>query len=217
MRILLIGATGGVGQRLHPRLTEAGHEVVALHRKPEQAETLRAAGLEPVRGDLMEMSAADFAVAAEGCGAIIFSAGASGSGQERTTAIDGEAPVKLIEAARQAAISRLYLVSVIMDAGRDREPDEGFEHYMAQKKRADAAIAASDLDYVIVRPGTLTDDEGDGRVRLAHAVTYGKAARGHVAGVLAELVDTPGVRREIVELVDGETPLPQAVAALQRG
>ncbi|HCA76230.1 MAG TPA: NAD-dependent dehydratase, partial [Alteromonas sp.] len=39
-RIFFIGATGGVGHRLLPQLIAQGHEVTALHRKPEQADSL---------------------------------------------------------------------------------------------------------------------------------------------------------------------------------
>ncbi|WP_161556160.1 hypothetical protein [Mangrovicoccus ximenensis] len=42
-RIFVIGATGGVGHRLVPLLTGAGYGVSGLHRKPEQADALRAA------------------------------------------------------------------------------------------------------------------------------------------------------------------------------
>ncbi len=217
MRIFIIGATGGVGQRLCPMLIEAGHEVVGLHRKPEQAEQLRAAGIRPVEGDIIEMSAEELAEAAHGADALVFSAGAAGSGMDRTTAIDGEGPIKLIEAARTLGITRLYLVSVFPDAGRNQEPTEWFEHYMSEKKRADAALAASELDWVILRPGTLKDEDGDGQVNVGRAITYGDVARGNVAATLAALIGKPEIRREIVEVTNGGTPVSEAVAALRRG
>ncbi len=217
MRIFIIGATGGVGQRLGPMLIEAGHEVVGLHRKPEQAEQLRAAEIRPVEGDIIEMSAEELAEAAHGADALVFSAGAAGSGMDRTTAIDGEGPIKLIEAARALGITRLYLVSVFPDAGRNQEPTEWFEHYMSEKKRADAALAASELDWVILRPGTLKDEDGDGQVNVGRAITYGDVARGNVAATLAALIGKPEIRREIVEVTNGGTPVSEAVAALRRG
>ena len=214
--IFMIGATGGIGSRLVPMLADKGHRITALHRKPEQAETLRKAGAEPVQGDLMEMGVDDFAAAAKGADYAVFSAGAAGSGKERTTAIDGEAPIKLIEAARQTGLKRIYMVSAIPDAGRDRERNEGFEHYMSTKKKADVALVESGIDYVIVRPGTLQDDDGDGRVTAGRVVAYGDVARGNVAAMLAELIDTPEVTCEIIEVVNGETLVETAVNGLKR-
>lgn len=215
--IFLIGATGGVGSRLAPKLVRAGHTVKGLHRKPEQADGLRDQGVEPVYGNLIDMTADDLARAMTGCDTAVFSAGAAGSGKDKTTAIDGEGPEKLIEAARATGVNRIYLVSVIMDAGRNRDTTEDFEHYMAMKRRADAALARSGLDYVILRPGTLKDDDGDGMVTAGRAITYGDVARGNVAATLAELIGVPEITNEIIELVNGDTPVPDAIASLKRG
>ena len=215
--IFLIGATGGVGSRLGPKLVGAGHSVKGLHRKPEQAGDLRDQGVEPVFGNLIEMTADDMASALQGCDTAIFSAGAAGSGRDKTTAIDGEGPEKLIEAARATGVNRIYMVSVIMDAGRDRNTSDDFEHYMAMKRRADAALATSGIDYVILRPGTLKDDDGDGKVSAGRAITYGDVARGNVAATLAELINTPEITNEIIELTNGDSPIAEAVASLKRG
>lgn len=215
--IFLIGATGGVGSRLGPKLVGAGHAVKGLHRKPEQAGDLREHGVEPVYGNIIDMTADDIASAMTGCDTAIFSAGAAGSGRDKTTAIDGEGPEKLIEAARATGVNRIYMVSVIMDAGRDRNTSDDFEHYMAMKRRADAALATSGIDYVILRPGTLKDDDGDGKVMAGRAITYGDVARGNVAATLAELIGVPEITNEIIELTNGETPVSDAVARLKRG
>lgn len=214
--IFLIGATGGVGSRLGPKLVKAGHNVKGLHRKPEQAGDLRDQGVEPVHGNIIDMTADDIASAMQGCDTAIFSAGAAGSGRDKTTAIDGEGPEKLIEAARATGVNRIYMVSVIMDAGRNRDTSDDFEHYMAMKRRADAALATSGIDYVILRPGTLKDDDGDGKVCAGRAITYGDVARGNVAGMLAKLIDTPEITNEIIELTNGDTPISDAVANLKR-
>ena len=216
MKIFLIGATGGVGHRLLPLLVENGHEVVGLYRKAEQASQIAHDGGLPVLGDLIEMSVDDLVTAAQGCDAIVFSAGAAGSGLERTTAIDGDGPIKMIEAAEKLGISRFYLVSAFPEAGRQDKRSDGFEHYMAEKKRADVAVANSALDWVILRPGILLHEEGDAKVTLGSAIGYGSVARGNVARVLAELIEQPLIRREIIELTDGDTPVEQAVSQLSR-
>ncbi|EPM78836.1 hypothetical protein A249_33785, partial [Pseudomonas syringae pv. actinidiae ICMP 18804] len=54
-RIFVIGAAGKVGQRLIKNLGDSGHEVVALHRKQEQAALIKATGALPLLGNLVEM------------------------------------------------------------------------------------------------------------------------------------------------------------------
>ncbi len=51
MRVFVAGATGVVGRRLLPELIEAGHEVVAMTRLPQEERRLREIGAEPVVAD----------------------------------------------------------------------------------------------------------------------------------------------------------------------
>ena len=88
---------------------------------------------------------------------------------------------------------------------------------MAQKKRADADVAASDLDWVILRPGKLLDGPGGDTVSLGRAITYGDVDRETVARVLLALIEQPSVRREILELTDGWTPIQEAIGDLRQG
>lgn len=57
MRVFLAGATGAIGRRLVPQLTAVGHEVVAMTRSPQKAESLRAAGAGPVVADGLDPKA----------------------------------------------------------------------------------------------------------------------------------------------------------------
>ncbi|PTW52235.1 NAD(P)H-binding protein [Rhodovulum kholense] len=217
MKVLVIGATGGIGRQLLPRLRADGHEVRGLHRKPAQPAGIAEAGAVPVSGDIVGMTVDDFTRAAEGCEVLVFSAGAAGSGSERTTATDGDAPAKVVAAAERLGIRRLCLVSACPEAGRQRARTPGFEHYMAEKKRADVAVAASGLDRVIPRPGTLVHEGGEGRGSPGLAVPCGWVARGTVARVLAGRVGLPGIRREILDLTHGVTPVAAALDAVARG
>ena len=215
-KIFIVGATGGVGSRLGPMLVKAGHKVTALHRKPEQASHLADAGMTPCLGDIMKMTGYDFTNFMNSSDVIVFSAGAAGSGLERTSAIDGEGVIKTIHAAKANGISRVYLVSAFMDAIRDQPRKEGFEHYIRVKRKADNALAASGLEWVILRPGTLISEDGNGLVNANLAIPYGSVARGNVAAMLAALIETPAIHREIIELTDGDVPVQDAVMSLQR-
>jgi nucleoside-diphosphate-sugar epimerase len=74
MRVLVVGASGAIGTRLIPQLTDRGHEVIGSSRSPAKAERLRALGAEPIVLDVLDASAARAAVAAARPGAIIYQA-----------------------------------------------------------------------------------------------------------------------------------------------
>lgn len=64
MRIFLAGATGVIGTRLLPLLTQQGHAVAGMTRSPEKAESVRELGAEPVVCDVYDAARLTAAVAA---------------------------------------------------------------------------------------------------------------------------------------------------------
>ena len=56
-KVFIVGGAGKVGRRLAQRLSQRGHQALALHRKPEQAQELQALGARPVLGSLLELDA----------------------------------------------------------------------------------------------------------------------------------------------------------------
>ncbi|MDX2549065.1 NAD(P)H-binding protein [Streptomyces sp. WI04-05B] len=214
MKVFQIGAAGGVGRRLAALLTERGDEVTGMHRGPAQADTIRAAGATPVTGDLIADSVEELAGKLAGHDAVVFSAGAHGTGMDKTTLIDGKGLEKAADAAAAAGVTRFVLVSVFPDALRGGEGGEGFEHYIKVKKSADVYLARTDLDWLIVRPGTLLDTAGSGRVTAGPAVEYGDVHREDVAAFIDAALHEPALSRVIVELTSGETPVADAVARL---
>jgi uncharacterized protein YbjT (DUF2867 family) len=215
-RVFVLGSTGGVGARLADRLVRQGDKVVGLCRRAKQADSLRERGVEPVLGDLTSLSAVELAALMAGCDAAVFAAGAPDAGMRAADLVDGDGLVLATEAAAEADVRRFLHISAFPDAWRDRRMPPEFEHYMKVKRLADVHLAGTDLDWVILRPGTLTDREGTGVVRLGHAIPYGDVSRDDVAAVLASLVHAQGVTREILELTGGDTPVEAAIAALRR-
>jgi nucleoside-diphosphate-sugar epimerase len=139
MKVLQIGAAGGVSHRLARLLVARGDAVTGMHRDPAQAETVRASGATPLTADLVDDSVDELATKIGGHDAVVFSAGGHGTGRDKTTVIDGKGLEKAAAGAARAGVSRFVLVSVFPDALRAGEPDEGFEHYVKVKKTADVA------------------------------------------------------------------------------
>src|SRR6478736_290389 len=62
MRIFVVGASGAIGTRLVPQLTDRGHEVIGTFNSRGNAERVRALGAEPVALDLLDPRAVRKAV-----------------------------------------------------------------------------------------------------------------------------------------------------------
>jgi uncharacterized protein YbjT (DUF2867 family) len=123
--------------------------------------------------------------------------------------------VKLVAAATANGIDRYVMLSS-RGADPDAPGDGTFAVYLRAKGKADAELRASGLAYTIVRPGWLTDDLGTGRIRAAARVGEGKISRDDVAAVLAVTVHDRELAGVTFEAVAGETPIEEALAALER-
>lgn len=212
--VFIVGGAGKIGRELGQQLTRAGVTARALCRTAEQEASLQQQGIQAVRGDLVALNEQQLTGLMQGCGVVVFTAGAGGKGGEAmTNAVDGDGLAKSVAAAQQAGIKRFILVSAFPEAGRSRQLSDTFENYMRVKKQADVVLAASALDWVIVRPGTLTDEPATGKISAGPAIAYGTISRTDVAATLAALIQQPAVSRVIIELTAGETPVSEAIDA----
>jgi uncharacterized protein YbjT (DUF2867 family) len=154
-----------------------------------------------------------------GADAVVFAAGAGpGSGADRKQTVDHAAAVLLADAAERAGVRPYLLVSSmgveIARTGTPQGMDPVFAVYLQAKLRAeDQILPRVALDTTIVRPGRLTDGPGTGQVTLGHGLELADVPRDDVAAVLAEMLHA-GTSNDVVELVGGQTPIAEAVAAL---
>jgi uncharacterized protein YbjT (DUF2867 family) len=213
MDILVAGGHGKVALRLLRILAAEGHTARGLVRSPAHAADLRAAGAVPVIGDLENDETLDAYV--KGADAVVFAAGAGpGSGDARKRTVDLGGAVKLADAARNTGVRRYVMVSSI-GADRPESAGDSMRAYLQAKAEADDYVRACGLDYTIVRPGSLTDDPGTGLVKVsAELGNRGPVPRDDVAAVLAAVLTTPSTIGATFELFAGETPIPEALAAL---
>jgi uncharacterized protein YbjT (DUF2867 family) len=210
--VVVAGGHGKIAQQLLRLLAERGDRARGLIRNPDHAADLEALGAEAVECD-MEMEE-DLAPFVEGADAVVFAAGAGpGSGPERKRTVDLEGALKLIEAARARGIDRYLMVSAI-GAGRPEESSEQMRPYTEAKAHADAALERSGLDFTIVRPGGLTDDPGSGRVSAGTEIGYGQVPREDVAATLAACLGEPNTVGKTLDLLEGETPIEEALRSL---
>jgi uncharacterized protein YbjT (DUF2867 family) len=212
MDVVIAGGHGQIALRLARLLSARGERVRSIIRNPDHAGDVSAAGAEPVVFDLE--GEGDLAAVVEGADAVVFAAGAGpGSGPERKRTVDLGAAVKLLEAA-QATGARRYLMVSSIGAGDPASGPEAMRPYLEAKAEADAALSASDLDWTIVRPGGLTDDPGTGLVWVGADERRASITRDDVAAVLAACLDEPRTVGKTFVLLQGETPIAEALASL---
>jgi len=221
MRIAIAGAHGQIARRLGRLLSARGDTVVGIIRNPAHASDVAADGVEAVVLDLEAATVDDVAAVLGGADAVVFAAGAGpNSGADRKHTVDHAAAVLLADAAERAGVRPYLLISSMgVDLAREGTPpdvDPVFAVYLQAKLRAEEEIRPrTSLDTTVVRPGRLTDEPGTGRVTLARGLGLGDIPRDDVAAVLAELLHT-GAPGAVLELVSGDTPVDQAVAAALR-
>ncbi|MGI8632887.1 MAG: SDR family oxidoreductase [Solirubrobacterales bacterium] len=213
MHVVVAGANGAIGRHLLTELVDAGHTPIALIRDEGQAAELRELGAEPRLADLSDDGVGDVV---EGADAVIFSAGAGpGSGAGPKVTVDLEGAVKLIEGCERHGVDRYVMVST-MGADDPSEGPESMQAYLVAKAGADARLRRSELQWTIVRPGSLTDDDPAGTVDAAAPSLgrRGEISRADVAAVLAAVLAEPQTAGVSFEVLAGDTPAAEAVAAL---
>jgi uncharacterized protein YbjT (DUF2867 family) len=216
MKVLVAGAHGKTARRLVRILTKDGHEARGLVRKEEQMPEVEADGAECVLVDLEEEEVEGrIGEAVEGCDAIIFAAGAGpGSGAARKETMDYGGAAKLVEAAVERGVRR-YLMLSSMGADDPEGIAEAMRPYLRAKSRADERLKSSSLDYTIIRPGSLTEDEGNGTIEAAEKIgRRGEIPREDVARTFAEALEMPNTFRKTFEIIGGETPIREALEGI---
>jgi len=215
MRVVIAGGHGKIALILERLLAEAGHEPVAIIRNPDHRADVDATGAAAVVVDLEEASVDEVGQVLKNADAAVFAAGAGpGSSAERKFTVDRDAAILLADAAEAAGVPRLVVVSAIATDRFDPESDDIFQLYLRAKSEADASVRSRDLDWTIVRPGSLTNEPGTGRVRVGATVPRASIPRADVAATIAALLETGAASRTQFEVVSGDEPIGEALATL---
>jgi uncharacterized protein YbjT (DUF2867 family) len=197
MKVLVLGATGGTGRLIVHDALEKGHSVVALVRSKARAPDLRGADI--IEGDARDEGALMRAL--DGCDAVVSSLGTGVSPFSEVSVLT-EATRALLPAMTRNGVRRLICISAL--GVGDSRGHGGFvfdrlfqplllRHAYKDKGRQEAAIRASSLDWVIVRPAMLTNDPARGSVRAIvdlAGVNGGKVARADVTRFVVEQLAT---------------------------
>jgi uncharacterized protein YbjT (DUF2867 family) len=211
-RVAIIGGHGKVALHLSRILSGAGHEVSSIIRNPAHSADIEETGAKPVVADVTQLSEGELADVVRGHDAVVWSAGAAGSSPEDTYAIDRDAAIRSMDAAKAAGVDRYVMVSYL-GARKDHgvPSDNGFFHYAEAKAAADEYLRGTDLAWTILGPGALTADPGKGTIEVSSEPQQDSVAREDVAKVAAAVLSNPGTVGKFIQFNTGETPIAEAL------
>ncbi len=202
MKLLIFGATGGVGRQLVEQALEQGHTVTAFARNPAKLD-IKHENLKIVQGDVMDFASVERAM--QGQEAVLT---ALGSPPLKNTSVRSEGTRQIIRAMEKAGLQRFVSLSTL-GAGHSWEilPLKYKILFRTLLRKAFAAhedqenyIKQSQLDWTIVRPGAFANGDHTGQYRHGFPATdktiKAKISRADVADfMLKQLSDDTYVRK----------------------
>jgi len=203
MRILIVGATGGLGRGVVDAALDDGHEVGALVRDPARAGLPGA--VELVAGDVLDPASLRSAV--EGREAVICALGTPSPRQASTLLQEGTR--NLVLAMDQAGVRRLVCVT-LLGTGASRASGSLFYRMvilralgpmLPDKEAQEDVVRSSGLDWTLVRPPRFTGGEAGGELHVipeGQPGRVGSVVRADLAGFLLDCATDNRHLREAV-------------------
>ena len=197
MRVLIIGASQGIGLATTRQALAAGHKVRAFARSAD-AIRLEDPKLEKMRGDALNSQ--DVATALNGVDVVIQTLGIRIGSMFRPVLLFSEATRILVDAMASQHVRRLISVTGF-GAGDSQASISWLQRIPFQlvfgrayqdKSLQERLIKASALDWTIARPGVLTGGARTGRYKILEAASdwrNGTISRANVADFLVRQID----------------------------
>lgn len=197
MKVLILGATGGIGRHLVPQALARGHEVSVLVRNRSRLRQT-GQGVRVIDGDALDPGAIGRAV--NGQDAVIYTLGTHQ--YLKNVTLFSDSTRILIAAMQKHGVRRLVAITGVGTG--DSRGHGGFLYdrifrplflprICADKDRQEALIRQSGLDWVILRPSIFTNGPLCGNLRAAtelEGVVIRKISRADVAAfALDQLTD----------------------------
>ncbi len=189
MKVLVLGASGKTGRLVVDRALAAAHSVKALvHDTTALVEAPFSDGVQITQGDVHDAETVRTALA--GCDAVIDALG--GKQPYLKTDLEASAARVVLRAMHELGTRRLVVVSVLGAGDSGHQAPFWYEHLLLptflrgtlpDKNAMEAAVMASELEWVVVRPPVLSDADPRGSVTVigeqgtAHSVTRADLAQ----------------------------------------
>ena len=208
MKILVIGASRGIGLEVVKLALAHGHDVTALLRDPARL-SLDHERLRKLRGDALDGDDVARAVSAQDAVCSCVGVGLT----FQAVSLFSHGARNLLAALESAPRTRLIVVTGV-GAGDSRGHGGFFydkiflplllKHIYDDKDREEALIKASTANWLIVRPGLLTDGPRTGKCRAitdAEGSVVGRISRADVAEFMLSEIERPSLFRQTPALI----------------
>ncbi|WP_299107797.1 SDR family oxidoreductase [uncultured Winogradskyella sp.] len=205
--ILVAGANGTTGKQIVNLLKASQYfNPIAMVRKEAQLDQFKADGVETVLADLTK----DLTHAVKGVDKVLF---AAGSGGRNVVEVDQEGAKRLMAVSKMANVKKFVMLSTM---GADNpQAVEGMEDYMKAKQNADEYLRSNDLNYTIIRPGTLNNSQGKGKIELSEKLNkQGEISRADVAQTLVRALHDDAPNNSTFEIIQGNALIGEAMNEL---
>ncbi|WP_158841768.1 SDR family oxidoreductase [Polaribacter sp. L3A8] len=202
--ILVAGANGTTGKKIVNLLQASQYfNPIAMVRKESQKKQFEDKNVTTVLADLEK----DVSFTTENIDKVIF---AAGSGGKKVAEVDQEGAMKLIDAAKKTEVKKFIMLSSM---GADSpESSNTLKDYLVAKQNADIYLRQSTLPYSIVRPGSLNNEKGKGKIELSSKLNKpGEISRDDVAETLVYALYDAAPVNTTFEIIAGNTLIKEAI------
>lgn len=201
MKAFVAGATGETGRRIVQELVQRNIPVRALVRDREKAQQILPTAAEIVVGDVLKPETLKEAI---GDSTVILSATGAAPSFDPTGPykVDYEGTKNLVNAGKAAGIEQFVMVSSLC-VSKLLHPLNLFWLILVWKKQGEDYLKQSGLNYTIVRPGGLKNEDSADVIVMSQADSLfeGSIPRTKVAQVCVEALLSPESGNKVVEIV----------------
>ena len=202
--VLVAGANGTTGKQVVNLLKNSQYfNPIAMVRKESQLEQFKNENIDTVLGDLTK----DLTHVVKDVDKVVF---AAGSGGKNVVEVDQEGAKRLIDVSKMANVNKFVMLSSMGANNPEVMPD--LKDYLQAKQNADKHLRESSLKYAIIRPGTLKNEEGIGKIEIAENELnkQGEISRADVAQTLVRALHDDAPKNKTFEILEGETLIGKA-------
>ena len=208
MKVLVIGANGKTATRIVSLIKkETAHEPLAMIRNSTQRAKFDDLGVATILADIEYPI--DHAIM--GCDAIIFAAGSGGhTGKDKTVLVDHIGAIRSMVTAQVHGVKRYLMLSAVNAV---EDSNSSIAHYHKAKAFADRHLMETNLDWTIVCPGNLRDEEGDGSISVISKIILScPTTRDNLATTPVSCLELPNTIAELFSLIEGKTPIKEVLS-----
>lgn len=204
MKVFVAGATGQTGRRIVSELVKRNISVSALVRDENKAKEILPSQVQLIVGDVLNPDSFSSAIA--DCNILICATGATPSLDPTAFyKVDYEGSKNLINLAKENNIDKFIFVTSLC-VSRFFHPLNLFGLVLFWKKQAENYLINSGLNYTIVRPAGLKNEDNQYPIIVSGEDTLfeGSIPRIKVAEVCVESIFYPSTNKRILEIVAQE-------------